>query len=234
MHDAKEALNRSKELEDDTKASAKDESPRHPIPQMPVSGSKAMKSSDKDVWKLDEPASDSDENGGETDDEQADEILQNIIDELEVEPEPETSRAEPGITSPAPSPVHSSEDKQDSKAQQIDLPTTTPSSSSPVPPSKPTSELPSIQNLPDAPTFVPEQTEDHDVSSFYKGSSWRNNDTTTHWCCICSDDATRKCFGCEGDSLYCLRCWNEAHLEEGFEEEREHQWVRWTAPGRGR
>lgn len=243
VHDAREALSRSTELEDSTASTAKNKAPRHPIPRLPISGNTGLKGNDKDVWKLDDPSSDSDENDDYTDDEQANEILQNIIDELDVEPEPEPesepSKTGPDNTSPNPSSPPSAEQKEHpSKTQQTDLPTTTPpppsSSPTPPPPAKPTSEPPSIHNLPDAPTFLPEPTADHDLSSFRKGSSWRDNDADPHWCCICSDDATRKCFGCEGDLLYCLRCWNEVHIEEGFEEEREHQWVRWAAPDRGR
>lgn len=230
VHDARAALNLSKELENGAVSPDNKETPSHATSGIPVSGGTTLKDRDKYGLELGELASDSnsDENDGDTDDEQADEILQNIIDELEVGSEP--AKTEPATTSPSPS-SNNSEKDQDTKAQPTDPPTTPPPPSSTQPP-KPPSEPFSAQNLPDVPTFVPEEVGDHDSSS-YKGTSWRNNDATPHWCCICSDDAVRKCFGCEGDSLYCVRCWNEVHLEEGYEEEREHQWVRYALPKRG-
>lgn len=48
-------------------------------------------------------------------------------------------------------------------------------------------------------------------------------DDSDDWCIICYDDATVKCYGCDGD-LYCTKCWKEGHTgpDAGLEE-RSHR-----------
>jgi len=78
--------------------------------------------------------------------------------------------------------------------------------------------------LPSAPTFAP----------FAKpqtlGTKHTDEEIET-WCCICNDDATVNCLGCEGE-LYCGNCWNEGHrgVDAGWEERR-HKAVRFIRPG---
>lgn len=42
------------------------------------------------------------------------------------------------------------------------------------------------------------------------------------WCCICNEDATVACKGCD-DDLYCNSCWHEGHDEMDEEERDDHR-----------
>uniref|UniRef100_G3TDS0 Zinc finger FYVE-type containing 19 n=1 Tax=Loxodonta africana TaxID=9785 RepID=G3TDS0_LOXAF len=50
------------------------------------------------------------------------------------------------------------------------------------------------------------------------------------WCCICNEDATLRCAGCDGD-LYCARCFREGH---DASELKEHQTYAYCPPQAGR
>jgi hypothetical protein len=58
----------------------------------------------------------------------------------------------------------------------------------------------------------------------------RKADIIEDWCVICQDDATVLCHGCD-EMLYCARCWKEGHLGGGAGwEERGHEWSKYRRP----
>ncbi|NXR03868.1 ANCHR regulator, partial [Sagittarius serpentarius] len=65
-----------------------------------------------------------------------------------------------------------------------------------IPPDQTTQPGPSQQNLPTAALARADDSDEDELP----------------WCCICNEDATLRCHGCDGD-LYCQRCFWEGHDE---------------------
>lgn len=81
--------------------------------------------------------------------------------------------------------------------------------------------------LPSAPSFAPSKKPPK-VSSSLASKLDEEIDT---WCIICTDDATLRCLGCDGD-LYCRNCWMEGHRgESAGMEERRHKAVEFVKGG---
>ena len=135
---------------------------------------------------------------------EAEDSLQRILDELELEPQ------EPGPIVPSP---------RSDRAPTPQAPTLPDSFASLVFPSTPDLPPPSLA-LPSAPTAAPSTRK---PKSQPTGFSDKEIDS---WCIICCANAAVKCFGCEGD-LYCWGCWREGHVGQDVGlEEKSHVWER--------
>ncbi|KAF1351359.1 hypothetical protein BDV97DRAFT_398295 [Delphinella strobiligena] len=124
-------------------------------------------------------------------------------------------------------------------------PTTLPTPSTPTPAPAPSSNLdttltahfaslglspsPATSNnlsLPSAPSFAPSRKPVSVTKSLPKSNTRLEHFTDEDiesWCCICNEDASIRCLGCEGD-LYCAECWNQGH-GTGAGQEQGHRGV---------
>ena len=196
-------------------------------------------------------------------DDEADEVLQRILDEIEYEP-PDQAHVDTQATEDNPPPYsavspdtptdqkHASQTQPPIKDIDFDLPSTPSKDPSPADPSNLLTLNPSSSSsstdaslaarfaslstaattaiarssftLPSAPTDLP--------STSARTTSNLKTDTTAYadaqietWCSICTDNATLRCTGCDGD-LYCTNCWMEGHRGDGVgREERGHKAV---------
>ncbi|OQN97197.1 hypothetical protein B0A48_16738 [Cryoendolithus antarcticus] len=151
------------------------------------------------------------------DDGAADDYVQRLLAELEVESKyPETplisqKSREASVPNanddqpPSPPSYEDSELQARFNSLSLDLPST-PSSAPVAKPKKPT---------PKPKSGAPKYT-DEDIDS---------------WCCICNEDGQVRCLGCEGD-VYCQKCWGEGH-GTGVGQERGHKAVVFVRKGGG-
>ena len=162
-----------------------------------------------------------------TEDEEAVEYLQQILDELEFEKSENIAKEssdvhEDSIAEQSP-PQSLPTDRQD--FSPIDRMPSVPTSIASQPPRPTNDSLTPVFDLPSAPTAAPQR------KSTVKGVDLKLPKYTDHeietWCVICNDDAAVRCLGCEGD-LYCASCWKTGHVgnEAGYEE-RSHRWVKY-------
>ncbi|KAL9112025.1 MAG: hypothetical protein Q9227_003645 [Pyrenula ochraceoflavens] len=178
-----------------------------------------------------------------TEDKEADEYVQRVIDEIKHEAEADHPRNT--IEAPSsPPPEYSFHDPQSPAAQPEPTPTTpggtsidaltarfaslSPSPHSPsTKPANPTAEpsSSSFLDLPSVPSTAPRPK-----AAPPKAPPPPEDDVDT-WCIICLTDAEVRCLGCDGD-LYCARCWDEGHKgESAGMEERRHRAVNFVKGG---
>jgi hypothetical protein len=179
-----------------------------------------------------EPLSDAEDDVGmnkgkvkESLDTEADELLARILDEVKHFPVEENADKEIVEGGEEPESDHTGNVKE-KDSDNLDLPST---------PSK----------LPELP--VANTSTDDDLASRFASLSLPSVPTTMKstktkatelmdeeietWCIICSDDATLRCIGCDGD-LYCTNCWLEGHTgEDAGMDERRHKAVQYNKGG---
>lgn len=76
-------------------------------------------------------------------------------------------------------------------------------------------------SLPGVPSFNPANKPVNIQKSVKSNLPKYTDEDMESWCCICNEDATVKCMGCDGD-LYCQECWSEGH-GNGPGQERGHR-----------
>ncbi|KEF59419.1 uncharacterized protein A1O9_04263 [Exophiala aquamarina CBS 119918] len=171
-------------------------------------------------------------------DKEADELLARILDEVKHEPqepvsdEKEVSESEEAENDATPG--HRLENSEANLASvDLQFPTTPsklPDLINPETTNSGDDELASRfagLSLPSVPTTMASKSK----TSKAKPSPGFTDEDIDTWCIICSDDATLRCIGCDGD-LYCTNCWMEGHRSEdaGFEE-RKHKAVEFVKGG---
>lgn len=90
-------------------------------------------------------------------------------------------------------------------------------------------------NLPSTPSGPPSARIKSSISAKISHSKKKDDlsvyadEDIDSWCCICNDDGTVRCLGCDGD-IYCDACWREGH-GNGPGQERGHKAVQYSSKG---
>lgn len=172
----------------------------------------------------DEAEDDDEDNGHQDkkDEEDADDYIAQVLAQLDIENKYGQGKAEVDHENASTENKH-----DDGDTDGLKLPSAPTELPSPPPQSQTTDDALSARfaslglGLPAAPSFNPaakpiRMSKPSDLPKY-------TDEDIDSWCCICNEDATIKCIGCDGD-LYCADCWKEGH-GTGPGQERGHRAV---------
>ncbi|KAI7231479.1 hypothetical protein KC330_g6414 [Hortaea werneckii] len=176
------------------------------------------------------------------DEEEADDYVQRVLAELDVErkyggPEADDESDEKNADEDPKNPS-----KHDLPSIPSNLPTSDPATAS-KPPSYEDSELEARfsklgLDLPSTPSGPPSARLKPKITANLNNPKTNNSSLPKYtdedmesWCCICNEDGEVKCHGCEGD-IYCQTCWREGH-GSGPGQERGHRAEQYSRKGGG-
>lgn len=226
LKEAKDALPSQPEVKED------EDSPKIDATQRTHKNHEDEHGTSEDVSKEDLETED------QRDETEADDYVQRILAELEMEKKygnEDEQEGEPNTSS------------HDQKESAFDLPSTP--SNLPQPPT--TTSPPSYEdselearfsklglNLPSTPNTTPSSKAKAGtkagLDSLKKAKAKSNlpvytDEDIDSWCCICNEDGEIRCLGCDGD-IYCQNCWRDGH-GDGPGQERGHRAVQYNRKG---